>query len=457
MYKTKEEILKKAKLLEQTTFEMHDINQRLTNAHNKGSLGQIIEEGFFEYDVNSRPEADFAEAGIELKVTGFIQNKNRTYSAKERLVLNMIDYMNEDLNIFEQSSFWKKNSQLLIIFYLYESFKNVKDFMIHHVLFWDFNEKDIKIIRQDWLKIVNKIKSGEAHLISEGDTLYLGACRKGNKDSIKVHQPFSHILAHKRAFSLKNGYLTYLLRNHTIENNQTFEQLIKDTDVLDDLTFEQYLVSKVSRYYGQSLEHLKRRFDIDSNSKSVNQMIISKILDVKNDIAQSEEFVKGGYKVKTIRTNQNGKVKESMSFPNFNFIKLPEEPWEESSTREMFYGTRFMFIVFKVNEDIETLDKIVFHSLSEDDIDVHIEEVYLRTQEAFRKGEVIKGMDDRGNYLYNLPKMKDNPVSHIRPHGKNRDDTDDLPVRDRYTKLDKIVKMCFWLNASYIEKVIHSQ
>ena len=105
MYETKEEILKKSKSLEKTTFGEYDINNRLLNSNNKGSFGQIIEEGFFSYDVNSRPEADFVEAGIELKVTPFVQNKNHTYSAKERLVLNMIDFMNEDLYEFEQSSF----------------------------------------------------------------------------------------------------------------------------------------------------------------------------------------------------------------------------------------------------------------------------------------------------------------------------------------------------------------
>jgi DNA mismatch repair protein MutH len=456
MYKTKEAILKKSKLLENTTFGMHDINHRLDNSNNKGNLGQIIEEGFFGFNVNSRAEADFKEAEIELKVTGYIKNKNLTYSAKERLVLNMIDYMCEDLNVFEQSSFWKKNKQLLIVFYLYENTKHLKDFMIHHVLYWNYNEKDIKIIRQDWLKIVKKIKSGEAHLISEGDTLYLGACRKGNKDSKKVHQPFSHILAEKRAFTLKNGYMTYLLRNHTIENNQTFEEIIKDTDILDEMTFEQYLISKVSAFYGQSIENLRRRFDIESTSKSINQMIISKILNIKHDIEKSEELIKGGYRVKTIRTNQNGKVKESMSFPKFNFVNLSQETWEESYTREMFYGSRFMFIVFKVNEEVETLEKIVFHSLSEDDIDVHIHDVYLKTQQSLLKGEVINSIDERGNFRYSFPKIKDNPVSHIRPHGVNRNDTDELPVRDRYSKLHQIVKMCFWLNASYIENIIKS-
>ena len=454
MYETKEEILKKSKSLEKTTFGEYDINNRLLNSNNKGSFGQIIEEGFFEYDVNSRPEADFVEAGIELKVTPFVQNKNHTYSAKERLVLNMIDFMNEDLYEFEQSSFWKKNKQLLIIFYLYEVNKLAKDLMIHHVLYWEYNEKDLKIIKQDWQKIVDKIKSGEAHLISEGDTLYLGACRKGNRDTKKVSQPFSNILAHKRAYALKNGYMSHLLRTHTLQNNNTFESIIKDTNILDGMTFEDYIISKMSPFYGQSVKSLKDRYQLETNSKAVNQMIISRILGIEKDISESEEFQKGGYKVKTIRVNENGKVKESMSFPKFSFIQLAQDAWEESSIREMFYGIRFMFVVFKVSKDEEILDKVIFHSLSDDDIDIHIYEVFNKTQKTLNSGEVIHGIDDRGYYQYNFPKMKDNPVSHIRPHGQNRNDVDLLPVRDRHTQLDKIVKMCFWLNASYIRNII---
>ena len=55
---------------------------------------------------------------------------------------------------------------------------------------------------------------------------------------------------------------------------------------------------------------------------------------------------------------------------------------------------------------------------------------------------------------YNFPKIKDNPVSHIRPHGTDGKDVDELPFVDELTKRKKIVKMCFWLNASYIKKVL---
>ena len=39
------------------------------NKFRKGGLGNLLEEVYFGYKVNSKQEADFPEAGVELKVT----------------------------------------------------------------------------------------------------------------------------------------------------------------------------------------------------------------------------------------------------------------------------------------------------------------------------------------------------------------------------------------------------
>ena len=81
-------------------------------ASNKGGFGQLIENCLFGIENNSDSEPDFLSAGIELKVTPYKVNQNETLSAKERLVLNIIDYMNEYKNTFENSSFWHKNKEM---------------------------------------------------------------------------------------------------------------------------------------------------------------------------------------------------------------------------------------------------------------------------------------------------------------------------------------------------------
>ncbi len=111
LYKTQEELLTKAKMAEGKTFGEIDQTGRVQNERAKGHLGQVIEESFFGYEINSEKEADFSNLGIELKVTPIKENKNGTLSAKERLVLNIINYHEEVEHEFQTSSFWQKNEK----------------------------------------------------------------------------------------------------------------------------------------------------------------------------------------------------------------------------------------------------------------------------------------------------------------------------------------------------------
>ena len=169
----------------------------------KGSLGQMVEELYFLMENNSRPEADFAEAGMELKCTPLKKGNKEQLLIKERLVCNMINYMevvNED---FEHSHFYLKCQLMLLLFYLHVQGADKLDLEFLISILWRFPAKDLEIIRNDYETIINKIKAGKAHELSEGDTLYLGACRKGQKDDALRDQPFSQEKAVGRAFSLK--------------------------------------------------------------------------------------------------------------------------------------------------------------------------------------------------------------------------------------------------------------
>ena len=82
------------------------------NSNYKGSLGNLIEECFFHYPVNSDSRPDFYEAGVELKVSPYKINSDGSYSAKERLVLTMIDYFAVINEEFEDSHMWTKSTSL---------------------------------------------------------------------------------------------------------------------------------------------------------------------------------------------------------------------------------------------------------------------------------------------------------------------------------------------------------
>ena len=346
---SKESILQYALNLKGKTFGELDKFNRLKNKKNKGNLGHVIEESYFGYDINSDSNPDFSVAGIELKVTPFKINKNKTISAKERLVLNVIDYNEEYKHDFYDSSFWHKSKMLLLVFYEWKPEVKQEDYIIKDVVLYEFNEDDLCVIKNDWQIIIDKIKQGKAHEISESDTSYLAACTKGkNKNSVRL-QPFSEIPAKQRAFSLKSGYMTQLLREHFGKIDKNKVSLLNGTKK----TIEQVLEERFKPYYGMDIDRIADLFEVNIYTETCKlkknhaQILSSAILGLKGtDIKNIEEFNKADIKFKTIRIEKNGNIKEHMSFKNFKYTEIVKEEWEDSELRNMFAEQKYLFVVF---------------------------------------------------------------------------------------------------------------
>mgnify|MGYP003339861645 CR=1 FL=1 len=68
----------------------------LKDKKNKGNLGKLVEKFHFEIEPPNDDAPDFADAGLELKVTGVVmdtkQKQTERFKAKERLVLKNIHF-----------------------------------------------------------------------------------------------------------------------------------------------------------------------------------------------------------------------------------------------------------------------------------------------------------------------------------------------------------------------------
>jgi DNA mismatch repair protein MutH len=326
----------------------------------KGGLGQMVEELFFNYAVNSNREADFAKANVELKCTPLLKMQSEAgYRIKERLVCTMIDYFEIVNTTFEESHLLAKCRLMLLLFYLHVKGKAIYDYEFLFRILWQLPEKDLLLIKKDYETIAEKVRSGNAHLLSEGDTIYLGACRKGQKEDTPQSQPNSEHKAKKRAFSLKPAYMRYVL-SHVIESGENhftnyvakaepkFE-LVKASELADN-TFEQIVVSRFAPFIGKNYKEICEKLGVEAiQSKNEYADVCSLIAsDGKSRrINQSEEFVKSGLTMKTIRLQSNGMPKESMSFKNIDYCEVYEnDDWLESDLYEIF-TSRFMFVVFK--------------------------------------------------------------------------------------------------------------
>ena len=398
--------------------------------------------------------------GIELKVTPFKKNKNGTLSAKERLVLNIINFEEEVNQEFITSSFWKKNKEILMMFYEWLPTIKRADYKIIKAYLHQYPEEDLEIIKQDWKAINEKIKAGMAHELSEGDTNYLGACTKGaNKNSLRT-QPNSNQLAMQRAYSLKQGYMTSIVRK--IINQDDLVTFTSAAELKKKSLFD-ILREKFTPYFGMSLEEIASitNLSINYKTKSFLQEFISGLLGIKGtQLNQIEEFSKANIQVKTIRLEPNGFPKEHMSFNNIDFHEWAQESWDESSLRNHFEETKFLFVVFQYNEtktenpDRELFFKgIILWNMPMKEIEGRLKAFWLHVKELINKGVRLEPVKQSTRVIVknNLPKPGFNGLCHIRPKAKDGSDKTALPDGRMITK------QAFWLDSSFIAELCSNQ
>lgn len=416
----------------------------------KGSLGNIIEQSLFGIEPNQYSEPDFIDAGIELKVTPYKKNKDNTLSAKERLVLNMIDYMTEYKNQFYESHFWFKNNKLEIIWYLHEDNKEKLNFKITNEVLLDLSvSEDLKQIEEDWNIIIEKIRSGKAHEISEADTMYLGACTKGaNANSVR-RQPFSDILAKNRAFCFKNSYMTQLVRKY-IGDYTTVEKILSN----NEQTFKDFINNVINKFKGKTQKELMNNFNIDSTAKNLNSILVSRMFGVKGNLSETDEFLKANIIPRTVRVEENGRIKESMPFPAFKYTEIVKQSWETSDLKEKLESTKYMFFVFKMKKGEYVFNGIKLWNMPELILENEVKTMWEKTFEIIKNGNIVKKIDDNGYRITNFPGMSENKVCHVRPHARDSKDTFPLPVADKLTGQKDYTKHCFWLNNNYLEEIL---
>jgi len=447
----KEEIIKIGQSIVGKTFgQLGYLEWAKNNVGGKGSLGEFVEERVYGYPKNNIAEADFADVGIELKVAGLKYDElHHKWICKERLVLSMIDYMTICNTTFEESAFYKKNRQLFVIFYLYKDDQPVEYFPIVAAEMIKLDPGEEFVIQYDWKTIADKVKAGEADKLCEGDTLYLLACEKGASKETTRPQPFSPTPAIQRAFSYKSTFVTRLV-NRVLPKGTTPESIVKSANELVGTSLLSLIEDKLKAFYGLTEQQLKLSCGIDSSAKNVDSMIIYHLLGLDNEDSD-DEISAAGIQLKMVVLEPSGVLKESMSFPTFRFTDVAKIPFEESEIRSIFLNSRFLFVVWQKTESGEKiLRRCKFWNMPYEDVEKHVRPVYGKMATLLNTGTII-GDDGVSN---TFPKMSDDEVCHVRPHGRNKNDVLPLPVPDKKTGIKAYTKSCFWLGHLYIKKNI---
>ena len=425
----------------------------------KGGLGLLVEKLWYGYEPNNSPLPDFPEAGVELKTTPLKRLRDETLAIKERLVCDMINYTEIVEVPFRESPFYRKSLLMLILFYLHESGKEKRDLQFLFSVLWQLKGKDLMIMEHDYEIIISKIREGKAHEISEGDTMYLAACRKGENASSFTSQPYSEVSAPTRAFSLKAAYMRTILdfvRNSgsdmATNTGMTIDemQLVSEKD-LETSSFEEILSSRILKFKGKDYRQIARHFkmEVSSEEKSRYARVAKRmLLKGLRNFDDAEEIKKAGIIVKTIRVEANGSIRESMSFENINYQEVLEtENWIDSRWYEIA-TSRFMFVVFREDSDSKwkdekryLLDDVMFWTMPTSDL-LEAENFW----ENIRQNVLHDTLQNDNNTFW---KQTNRRNFHVRPKAQTSADKHISPVSGV-----EVPKKCYWFNSDYVAEII---
>jgi DNA mismatch repair protein MutH len=430
--------------------------------NSKAAFGTTLETVYFGIRPGNSPLPDFPKARLELKSTP-LKWQREDLVAKERLVLNKIDFVTEATATFTTSSFFKKCRRILIIAYIHDSERHAVDLEIASIVLFVLDllpNEDRKLILEDWEIIHSKIAEGKAHEISEGDTRLLAACTKSALGVDRTKQ-LNGPPAKPRAYSFKQSYLNILLS--TGMSSMVRERppipygcgpgfsLPNSADDWPDSfsvssnlrSFESEIVDRFQPFIGKTLDILYNDYHVNPKAKQANHNLVMAILG--RDSRTLQLINASGISIKTVVLQHNGTPTESMSFPAFSFADIVREDWDEIDEDIKHFknniSKRFLFIVFqRTSKDKKVKNRIFkgirFWNMPYSDMQT----VRLRWEQT------KKAVANSDPSMF--PMLKDRQVIHVRPHGDDSADIDTLPDGTTLTK------RCFWLNALYLKEVL---
>ena len=475
-YSSLQEVMTALAAAENKTFRELDHTGRAESAGNKGSLGHIIEESVLGYALNSDAEPDIriGEDQYELKVTPLKHVKNgKETSAKERLVIDVINYMKlAQEDEFESSVMWDKARNIILVYYYDDRADRKRELRIDCRVLASFllqyRESDLATIKEDWETIRDKVASGHADELSESDTNYLAACTKGANARQMREAPAPAdagsptIQAKQRAFSFKASYMTAVAQQ-LLSQSRDLQRLPMDADQ----TLNEYVRDRFSRFIGEPAGDIADELNVKVSpaANQYNASIVRAMLGVGNgDLTDTEEFRKANVSMaKTVTVYPDGLPKEHMSFRALTAEQWAQwadskKTWEDSFLSDFFETNRFLITVFhspSAYQKGHDKSKDVFQggflwNMPAEDVKQYVEPVWEKVHKLLvRRTWLDYGVRGKNK----LPGASFNGVFHLRSHASKGRDSGRAQDITRLPSGEEITKQAFWLDRHYIAAI----
>lgn len=401
----------------------------------KGNVG-LYYEGYFGLPPSSDAEPDFRDAGVELKSVPLKRLKSGPYTAKERTFITAIDYGTIADQEFEASPLDLKTRRTLYVFYEWRPDVPIADFRTLGVVLHERDDLDELMLREIHGHVREMVRLGLAHELSEGDTWGVGAATK-DAGGRWVDQPNSSEEARRRAFAYKATYTTRLWQLAKPRGPEGLPQV----DVPDDFTaFREQILARVEPWKGVAVHELRDRLapHVSDRAKNVVSVVSRRLLgsEGRHDI---EEFRRLGITVRTTRVNpETLRPYEDISFRHFDPQEMVEREWETSYLIDEV--SSLFFLVFQAPRDARVIDARLlgafFWRPSRAELRTMGEE-WGQLRDAFAESRP----EER-------PQASEAEILHVRPKGRDADDTLPLPNGRPY------VKSAFWLNRDFVQDLV---
>lgn len=244
--------------------------------------------------------------------------------------------------------------------------------------------------------------------------------------------------AKPRAFALRPSF-TKALYDDSLRRAPS-ESLIENLDIRRVARFEEELFASFTDYVGLTLGEAARRLSIPpSRGKGFIGGVLKRAFGAESTQARIKEFEEMGITLRATRVSPDGKPYEAMSFPAFRYKELVVEEWEESTLLQQL--TRLLMVpcvgAQKSTPHQEcVIQRPILWIPSPDEMEL------LRNEWEMFRNKIRDGHADA------LPTASMTKMIHVRPHGRDSSDTDEAPV------VGPVVKKSFWLNSSFVARLV---
>lgn len=331
----------------------HVFDKTKTNPKITGIAGDVVEQSILGYSADNRQEPDLIVDGVrtELKTTGirYSKKEKNKYEAKEPMSITAVSPDAIVAESFENSNFWHKLEHMLLVYYLYASAVTVtaaeySEFPIKGYEFFEFNEKDREILKNDWTTVRDFIinlqdeyedyESQYPRISSElrDKLLYIDTAPKW---------------PHPPRFRLKRSVVTGIVQEHF---GKSLEQLPGRYTSYADIDNKCHEISM--KYAGKTIENLAEIFSLDGKleNKAISERLIVRMFDGQAKKLQKVElFTKIGMIAKSIALTTKGMRTEDMKLFRIDFTEVctPDIKFEDSSFYGYFADGQMLCIVFE--------------------------------------------------------------------------------------------------------------